>query len=109
MKKNDQNLIPSSMLLACTINNVTSMFLLKMLADSGGTAAILHRRALPKGCTPLSLPELKVAQTVEWTFTAKNFVSLDNIVLTEFNKNKIIDQHVAYVFDRDCCYDIILR
>ena len=71
-KKDD--LIPCSMLLTRTINEVPSMRLLRVLFDSGGTATMIHRRALPKGCVPSLLDKPITSTTVEGSFTTKTSV-----------------------------------
>ena len=103
-----KDLIPCSMLLSRTINDVPSMRLLRVLFDSGGTATMIHRRALPRGCVPSLLDKPITSTTVEGTFTTKTSVRLKGIQLPEFDQNKQIDDQGAFVFDGPCRYDIIL-
>jgi hypothetical protein len=102
------DLAPCSMILARTINKVTSAQLLKVLIDIGATATMINHRVLPSGCVPNTLSEPKISQTIEGNFFSKNVVSLDNVVLPEFDKSKMVDGQLAYLFDSDSCYDIIL-
>jgi len=99
---------PCTLLLTRTINMVPSSKLMRVLLDSGGTATMINRRALPIGCTPTTLDEPIMAKTIEGTFTSKLAVSLGNLVLPEFDRNKTIDSQMALVFDGDSRYDVIL-
>ena len=104
-----QDLIPAMLLIARTIQHVPSMRLLKALGDSGGTATMIHKQALPKGCTLQVLVEPLKSNTIMGTFQSKWRVYLKDLLLPEFDKNKRIEGQTALVFDEPHRYDIILR
>ena len=47
-------------------------------------------------------------KTLVGTFTIADTVTLNDIRLPEFDKNRRIEEQKALVFDTTCCYDIIL-
>lgn len=100
--------VPMTFLVAKTVNQHTSMRLLKVLLDSGGSATMAHERILPRGCTPTLLDNPTTSNTIAGTFTSKRSVCLRDLVLPEFDRNKKIDYQGAYVFGGECRYDVIL-
>ena len=100
--------VPMTFLVAKTVNQHTSMRLLKVLLDSGGSATMAHERILPRGCTPTLLDNPTTSTTIAGTFTSKRSVCLRDLVLPEFDRNKKIDYQGAYVFGGECRYDVIL-
>ena len=100
--------IPTSMLIAHDINGVTSMRLLRVLFDSGSDATMIHRGSLPRSCQPYSLTETIRSNTTAGTFNTDSWVSLNDVVLPEFDRNKHIPHHHALVFDGNVRYDLIL-
>ena len=102
------DLVPSTLLIARTMQGCTSMRLLRVLFDSGGTVTMVNRRCLPKGCNPHVLDKAITSNTISGTMKTKCVVKLEGIVLPEFDRNKKIDEQMALVFDGPSKYDLIL-
>ena len=85
----------------------TSMRLLRVLFDSGGSATMIHDRCLPKGCVPTVLTNTVTSNTIAGNFTSNTCVYMREIILPEFDRNKKIDGQGAFVFQEDCRYDVI--
>ena len=99
---------PMSFIVAKTINDKTSMRLLRALFDSGGSATMIHQRCLPKGCESTKLSNIITSNTIAGNFTSRECIQMKEITLPEFDRNKKIDQQGAYVFGGECSYDVIL-
>ena len=99
--------VPTSFMIAKIINEKTSMRLLRVLFDSGGSATMIHDRCLPKGCVPTVLTNTVTSNTIAGNFTSNTCVYMREIILPEFNRNKKIDGQGAFVFQEDCRYDVI--
>ena len=84
------------------------MCLLRVLLDSGGTGTMIHRRILSKKCTPSMLSKTAITKIIEGKFESKNVVTMKKLIFPEFDKNKVIDEQMDFVFDSKCKYDIIL-
>lgn len=97
-----------SFLVAKEINGKTSMRLLRVLFDSGGSSTWIHAKALPNGCTPTRCSNPLRSQTIAGTFESDKFVQLLEITLPEFDRNKKIESQGAFVFDGNSAYDLIL-
>ena len=69
---------------------------------------MVHRRALPNGVNPMRLDKKMRMTTVAGVYESGGELSLQNIRLPELEKNRIVNNQTALVFDRDCCYDVIL-
>ena len=104
----EKTVSPMSFLVAKTINGKTSMRLLRSLFDSGGSATMIHKRCLPKGCETTRLTNNVTSNTIAGNFTSEQSVVMREITLPEFDRNKRIDQQGAFVFDGECNYDVIL-
>jgi transposase InsO family protein len=104
----EKTVSPMSFLVAKTINGKTSMRLLRSLFDSGGSATMIHKRCLPKGCETTRLTNNVTSNTIAGNFTSEQSVVMKEITLPEFDRNKRIDQQGAFVFDGECNYDVIL-
>ena len=46
--------------------------------------------------------------TISGVYESGGEVSLQNICLTELDKNILVNNQTSLVFDSDCCYDVIL-
>ena len=68
----------------------------------------MSRRSLPKGCVPSKVDKPAKSNTIGGSFSSQYVVSLENIVLPEFDRNKRIDHQQVFVFDGPCRYDLIL-
>jgi hypothetical protein len=99
---------PTGLLMANQIQSQPSNQLLRVLMDSGSDSTFIHSRVLPKGATPVLLPQASRGTTLAGEFTTKRYVQLKDIMLPEFGKAKRIDSISAYVIDVRCQYDIIV-
>ena len=80
-------LIPSTLMIVRQISGQTSMHLLHVLLDSGSTRIMINSRALPKGACPELLESTVKSQTLVGSFETKRQVTLESIILPEFNKS----------------------
>jgi hypothetical protein len=103
-------LVPSTVLLACSINNHQSEESLLALMDLGSDAIFIERSKLPPRCTPSLLPRQMTLNTATGTLLVTARVVLeDAAVLPHFSKSLQFDTLPAYVFDApDCCYNVIV-
>jgi hypothetical protein len=107
--KANLDLVPSSLLVARTINGKPSLRLLKVLFDSGGTKTLFNRRCLPTGATPYTLDTPAIGTTAAGAFKSTTGVRLEDCVLPEFSRSKKIECINAIVFDAPASqYDVIL-
>ena len=105
----ENNKIPSTLLVCRIIQNQEALMPTKMLLDSGASDTMIHSRCLPSGATPSIIPDGKTKfQTVAGLLDTNRKVFLDNIVFPEFDKTKRISGATAYVFDTECKYDMII-
>jgi Reverse transcriptase (RNA-dependent DNA polymerase) len=100
--------LPMSFMVARLIGNHTSMRLLRVLFDSGGSCTWINSRALPRGCTPMLLDQPTSSLTLAGTLELNRCVIINGITLPEFDRNKKIEKQGAFVFDGPCNYDVIL-
>ena len=69
----------------------------------------MKKSSLPKGVILKDLFNVKHIKTLPGQVMAQQVVTLCDIQLPEFDKNRWISQKKARVFDIDtCCYDMIL-
>jgi glycerol-3-phosphate O-acyltransferase len=76
---------------------MTSARILTVLFDSGGSGCWISDRALPRGCQPTKLPQPITSLTLSGTLSTQHVVTLQGIILPEFDRNKTIDTQDAYV------------
>ena len=69
---------------------------------------MIHKRALPRGCKPVTLQTQKKVTTLAGSMVADKMIHLRDIKLPEFDKNRTVDELKALIFEKDCRYDIIL-
>ena len=103
------NETPVTILTANTIGTVKSRRLLRVLLDSGATVSMIKKSCLPKGVVLQDITEQKKVRTLAGELKSQQVVTMRDIRLPEFDKNRRIDQQKCLVFDNDKCnYDIIL-
>ena len=90
------------------IHNHESPRLLRVIFDSRGGRTVIHRRALPNGVNTMWLDKKMRMTTVAGLYESGGEVLLQNIRLPELDKNRIVNNQIALVFDSDCRYDVIL-
>ncbi len=80
-----------------------------MLFDSGSNVSMIKRSALPKGIITKLLGDTKLVRTLTGHFKTQEVVTMHNLRLPKFDKNRHINQQKALVFDNDNVkYNIIL-
>ena len=98
---------PTTICTAKTIGSVRSHKILRILLDSGSRKTLIKRSALPRGTKPKKLSTTKTLTTLAGNVAAAEIVTLRDIRLPEFDKNRRIEEQKALVFDAPCRYDII--
>ena len=79
-------------MLAKTIGLLPSAKLLRVLLDSGTTKTMIHRRVLPKDIQTKKLSTAKPVSTLAGKVTVTEKVTLRQVKLPEFDKNRTIDE-----------------
>ena len=103
-----KNECPATICIADTIGLLKSRKLLKVLLDSGSSSCLIKRSILPQGIIPKELNSPKYFNTLAGKLLAQSVVTLRDIRLPEFDKNRRVDQQRAMIFDNNNCkYDII--
>ena len=74
------------------IHNHESPRLMRVLFDSGGARNMIHIRALPNELNTMRLDKKMRMTIVSGVFESEGEVSLQNIRLSELNKNIIVDK-----------------
>ena len=104
-----KNECPATICIANSIGGVRSRRLLKVLLDSGSSQCLIKRSALPKGIVPKELAETKSLKTLAGPVKSTQVVTIQEMRLPEFNKDRKITQQKSLVFDNpNITYDIIL-
>jgi hypothetical protein len=94
---------------ADTISTIRSQRLFRVLFDSGSNVSMIKRSALPKGVIAKLLGDTKLVRTLTGHFKMQEVVTMQDIRLPEFDKNRRINQQKVLVFDNDNIkYNIIL-
>ena len=91
-----------------TISEVKSQVLLKVLFDPGSTATLINRKCLPKNCKAHPINQERKINTLAGSCETKSMVVMKNLRLPELDKNCVVDQQKALVFNGQCKYDVIL-
>jgi hypothetical protein len=100
---------PATILMANTIGLAQSQRLFRVLLDSGSTVCMIKRSCLPKQAVLTDLAETKSVRTLAGKLKSQQVVTMRDVRLPEFDKNRRISQKKCLVFDNDKCnYDIIL-
>jgi hypothetical protein len=103
------NLTPVTIMVVDTISAVRSRKLLKVLLDSGSKTTLINKKSLPKHCKPCPISSSRKVNTLTGTYTSTEVVTMRNLRLPEFDKNRHVDQQKALVFQSETCkYSIIL-
>ncbi len=80
-----------------------------MLIDSGSNISMIKRSALPKGVITKLLGGTKLVRTLAGHIKTQKVVTMCNLRLPKFNKNRCINQQKVLVFDNNNFkYNIIL-
>jgi hypothetical protein len=101
---NKKQLTPTSLMVVDTISAVKSRVLLKVLFDPGSTATLINPKCLPKNCKAHPINQERKINSLAGSCETKSMV----VMRTELDKNRVVDQQKALVFNGQCKYDVIL-
>ncbi len=80
-----------------------------MLFDSGSNVSMIKRSALPKGVITKLLGDTKLVRTLAGHLKTQEVITMRNLRLPEFDKNRRINQQKVLVFaNNNVKYNIIL-
>jgi hypothetical protein len=96
-----------SIMVCNTILAVWSWTLLKVLFDPGSTVTFISRKCLSRHFKPCLVTKACSVNTLAGSCTTNQMAVLGAIRLLELDKNQVIEQHKALVFDGDIRYDLI--
>ena len=77
------------------------------LLDSGATSCWISRTALPPDIPTNQVPTV-MNQTLAGSFTSNESGNIHNLLLPEFHHTRRIKIVPAKIFNKGCCYDMIL-
>jgi hypothetical protein len=103
----EDDLVPSSLIVAATIQGQKSSQPFKALFDPSSDNTFLHERCLPPGATP-KVAATNTGRTIAGTFVTTRLVKMEKMVLPEFHQSRKIDLQECRVFNAECPYDIIV-
>jgi hypothetical protein len=103
-----KRLTPTSIAVVDTISSVRSCTLLKVLFDPGSTLTLISCKCLPRHCKPCTITNEHKIHTLAGTSSTKQVVVLRKVRLPELDKNHVVEEQKALVFDGQCKYDIFL-
>ena len=106
----DKDIVPYTVLVAKTVNNVVSQRPLKVLFDSGSTSDFVYPSCLPHACRPESLEHPIEVSMLDNSTSVNQYVCLEDVVLTELSLSKHIDKLTCYLPPKgtSCNYDMII-
>ncbi len=104
---NKKHLTPTSIAVVDRISSVRSHILLKVLFDQGLTLTLICPKCLPRHCNPCAISDEHQIHTLAGTSSPKQMVVMRKIRLPKFNKNWVVEEQKALVFDGQCKYDVI--
>jgi hypothetical protein len=102
-----KHLTPTSIAVVNTISSVRSRMLLKILFDPGLTSTLISFKCLPRHCKPCAITNKRQIHTLAGTCSTKQMVVMRKIRLPKFNKNCVVEEQKALVFDGQCKYNVI--
>jgi len=105
---NKKRLTPTSIMVVDNISAVKSHTLLKVLFDPGSTATLINCKCLPKHCKAIPIKQERKINTLAGSCETKSVVVMRNLRLPELDKNRVVDQQKALVFNGQCKCDVIL-
>ncbi len=101
--------LPVAICTADTIGTIRSQRLFQVLFDSGLDVSMIERSALPKGIITKLLSDTKLVRTLAGCLKMQDVVTMWDLRLPKFDKNRPVNKQKVLVFDNDNIkYDIIL-
>jgi hypothetical protein len=102
-----KHLTPTSIAVVDMISSVRSRTLLKILFDPGSPSILISCKCLPRHCKPCAITNERQIHTLAGTCSTKPMVVMRKIRLPKFNKNCVVEEQKALVFDGQCKYNDI--
>jgi hypothetical protein len=99
---------PIRIMVLDTIVAVKSHTLLKVLFDPGLTATLINSKCLPQHCKPFTKNQARTINTLAGSCTTGAMVVMRGLRLPKFDKNRVVEQQKALVFDGECKYNVSL-
>jgi hypothetical protein len=84
---------PVTILTTNTIGTLRSGRIFRVLLDHGSNVALIKCSCLPKNCQTKTLESKESIKTLGGKLTSQEVVTMQDIRLPEFDKNRRIDQH----------------
>ncbi len=101
--------LPVTICTADTIGTIRSQRLFRVLFDSGSNVSMIKRSALPKGVITKVIGDTKLVRTLAGHLKTQEVVTMHDLRLPKFDKNRHINQQKVLVFDNNNIkYNIIL-
>ncbi len=101
--------LPVTICTTDTIGTIRSWRRFWVLFDSGLNVSMIKRSALPKGVITKLLGDTKLVRTLAGRLKMQEVITMHDLRLPEFDKNRRINQQKVLVLDNDNIkYDIIL-
>ena len=105
----NEDTVPSSLLIAQTVQDLSFMRPLKVLFDTAGSDILfINATFLPPNTKPTTLPTSAQGTTAAGMFNSPETVTLKEIVVPEFSQTKHIQQWTLYLFHTPCPYEVLL-
>ncbi len=93
--------LPVTICTADTIGTIRSQRLFHLLFDSGSIVSMIKRSALPKGVITKLLGDIKLVRTCAGHLKTQEVVTMGDLRLPKFDKNRRINQQKVLVFDKE--------
>ncbi len=104
-----QNLTPVMILVVDTISSVSSWTLLRVLFNSGSMTTLTNKRCISRHCKAQEIASSRKVNTLAGTYTSTEVVIMITLRISEFDKNRYVNQQKALVFQSETCrYNVIL-
>jgi hypothetical protein len=100
----ENDLVPSSLIVATTIQGQRLSQPFKALFDPGSDYTFLYERCLPPGATP-TVAGTSTGRTLAGTFVTTRLVKMERIILPEFHRSWKINFQECHVFNTECPYN----
>ena len=106
--KNNDDIIPYSVLLIKNVQGKSVSKPLTVLFDSGANTSWINRKCLPEAIKLNHINRVK-SSTLAGHLQTSNSIKLDEIVFPELHRHRVIKNMTPYVFDNpDCRYDVLI-
>jgi hypothetical protein len=83
------------------IGTISSQRLFRVLFDSGSNVSMIKRTALPKGVITKLLGDTKLVRTLAGHLKMQEVVTMQDLRLPKFDKNRCINQQKVLVVDNN--------